>query len=156
MTSNTTPSGEVNVSSKESSGFKEYKAFAADTATDGYHRWSSANNALGYIQYKFVDPTIVKKVKFYIRDASATFDPALDCTAEILASITGADDDFITLLSLNISAKEVKQENYCNIDKNKGHFLYYRFNFTSFPHSNNTSSIKFCGMKELQFYGRSQ
>lgn len=132
MTSNTAPYGEASASA-EATNQKAFNAMNGDYST----LWGAgAGVRNAWIQYKFVNPVCVKKIK-WVGDEHRRIE-----TYKIQASNDGTSwtDISPTYTVLNNSGEEK------DID-NPNYYLYYRFNVI-------TASDNIA-LKELQFYGRS-
>lgn len=139
MTSNTTPEGEVSASSYLADG-PAYQAFNSDV-TNNSGIWHSAAGANQWIQYKFVNPTSVRKFKILIGTAGGF-------KANLQASNDGSN-----WVNLKDGLDFVSKETVYDIDLDNGsYYLYYRLNIPeSYYRANNTQYVV---LPELQFYGR--
>lgn len=131
MTSNTAPYGEISAVGNETSSSSAYLLF------DGKTNTTFNCSANGYIQYKFTNPTCVRKFGYY----KVGFDRVTKIT------ISGSNDGttFDTLKEIT-SFEEYGKWGYVDIN-NTNYYMYYRMTVNS-----TSSSVQ--SMAELQFYGR--
>ena len=149
MTSNTTPSGECFSNSVESNIYVAYKCFDGNLSLND--RWSSGKNVLAYIGYKFTGQIRLFKTQYLVR-GSGSVDVGMDYTAVI--EVSNDNTNWKTISSLSKLASALAQwqnENIYDADS----WQYIRLRFTSYPYNNgSTPVLYYCGMNELQFYGR--
>lgn len=126
MTSNTTPSGECSASSN-GSAYQPYKAFDNNDSTF----WAATSSSNQWIQYKFSEPTCIKRI--YVKNTQ-------NSNADIMASNDGSN--WNTLKSFEISEEE---EKYIDI-QNNAYYLYYRLG------NMNSSKDNTVSLYELQLY----
>ena len=138
MTSNTKPKGEVSASTSYSSSYYPYKAF--DISYTGWKPNLSSGNE--WIQYKFIKPVKMLKVKFYRSCENAT------TTFKIQASNDGfANDSHDITSELTVTQTKSSEFFYFPLD-NTSEYQYYRMLLIS----SNVSYTSGNGFN-LQFYG---
>ena len=150
MTSNTTPSGVVSTSSNYDSNYVGWRAFDQNVTT-AWASSSSATVSTSWIQYKFVQSVLVRKIKLTVNYSGTG--PKYGVGK---FSLYGSDDGstWYVLLedaTVNESTTEITPEGKAsfevNINNNK-YYLYYRLtNFTADLYSNLVQ------IQECQLYG---
>lgn len=138
MTSNTAPSGEAEASGYYSSGLEAFRAF--DNNSNNF--WAAKGGVTsGWIQYKFVNPVNVKKVKL----KNSQYQGAQVNTFKIECSDNGVNwKSTNTITSIN---KAVSGTSLYNINLQKA--LYWRLTVLTTVSAN-------INIDELQFYGREE
>ena len=138
MTSNTEPSGEAEASNYHSSGLEAFRAF--DNNPNNF--WATKSGVTsGWIQYKFVNPVNVKKVKL----KNTQYQGAQVNTFKIECSDNGVNwKSTNTITSIN---KAVSGTSLYNINLQKA--LYWRLTVLTTVSAN-------INIDELQFYGREE
>lgn len=136
MTSNTAPYGEVSGIGRYDATYDYYKAFNGNIS-DG---WTSDSKKSGYIQYKFTNPTCVRKIKYY-----RTLSGATKYQKNIVLKASNDGVNFDVELYSNTS-DYTESEFVTDSFANDNYYLYYRVYCESDSFA--------CGMNYLQFYGR--
>ena len=144
MTSNTSPSGEASASSEFDStlnpAWKAFNGTCIDT-NDGF----SCNSSDGWLQYKFVVPTVANKIMLMNRNYTGSVKNGSVKEFKILGSNNGSE--FTELGTFIHSSDEKLYTNYYNLNNNKA-YLYYRLVGISTHHPSNSFTIG-----QLQLYG---
>ena len=137
MTSNTTPSGKASSSGYYSGGYEPYKAFDGTTSTYGW----CPNGGSGdkWLQYKFTQKNIFKKMYFYT-----------DGSAVTITKIQGSNDGntFTDIPNTGITVPNNSSAEAFVIANNT-EYMYYRAYITGYNLGN------WYGMK-MQLYGRAE
>ena len=142
MTSNNTPSGECSASNSYNDNYLPWYAF---DKTLGYNQqtWATTNTLPQWIQYKFEEPTCIKKVCITNRNeqnirAVQTF--------IFQGSNNGTDYDDLATCTSTSSAAFYKSQFFIN---NINEYLYYRLYITA---NFNDATGTGCGISEIELY----
>ena len=144
MTSNTTPYGEAKCSNYYEVKYDAYRVFGGNQNVDTEFSWITAGNVNSnqWVQYKFVSPAIVTKVKF----RTSWQNQGIPKNIKIQASNNGSTFD--TIYEVLNTKDTVKTDVEFEFNNDKP-YLYWRFYIVdSYAGDYNRT-----GLASLQFYG---
>lgn len=144
MTSNTTPYGEAKCSNYYEVKYDAYRVFGGNQNVDTEFSWITAGNvnANQWVQYKFISPAIVTKVKF----RTSWQNQGIPKNIKIQASNDGSTFDTIYEV---LNTKDTVKTDVEFEFNNERAYLYWRFYIVD----SYVGDYNRTGLASLQFYG---